>query len=386
MPGSPARSNCDGSSAMMQRSRAVLIVAPAPPPYGGMALQAQALAEGLGRAGVNVKLLPTNPSGPLWLCRLKGVRTLVQSIVFLLRLTRALSGGAQVVHLLAASHWYFWLRVAPTVVLARLFGRRIIMNYRGGEAPQFFKRFSWLIVPIVRRADAVVVPSGYLQRVFEEHGFHPEVVSNFVDQERFRYRQRDRLRPKLLVTRSLEPLYNVKMALEAFVLLQRKYSDATLDIVGSGSEETALKEWVRRQGLRGVCFHGAVPNERISDFLASADILLNPTNADNMPLNLLEAFAAGVPVVTTNVGGIPDLLGSVEAALLVNPNSPEEMAERVDELLCHSDLVVRLTERARLLCDQASWSRVGKRWREIYERGAAERESKDASAADQNVI
>src|SRR5581483_7754709 len=221
-----------------------------------------------------------------------------------------------------------------------------IMNYRGGEAPQFFKRFSWLIVPIVRRADAVVVPSGYLQRVFEEHGFHPEVVSNFVDQERFRYRQRDRLRPKLLVTRSLEPLYNVKMALEAFVLLQRKYSDATLDIVGSGSEETALKEWVRRQGLRGVCFHGAVPNERISDFLASADILLNPTNADNMPLNLLEAFAAGVPVVTTNVGGIPDLLGSVEAALLVNPNSPEEMAERVDELLCHSDLVVRLTERA----------------------------------------
>ena len=117
---------------------------------------------------------------------------------------------------------------------------------------------------MLRLADVIAVPSAYLLRVFERYQFHPVIIPNFVDLERFRFRQRIELEPKLLVTRNLEPLYNVKMALKAFAIVQKQYSRAHLDVVGGGSEEKALRNWVQRQGLKGIDFRGAVPKDRKS--------------------------------------------------------------------------------------------------------------------------
>jgi phenylacetate-CoA ligase len=344
----------------------VLIVGPFPPPYGGMALQAKALVERLQKDGISVELLPTNPSVSAILSRVKGLRTVVQSLLFLWNLTFGIS-RFRVIHILGASHWYFVLRVAPTVILAKLFGRRVILNYRGGEAPSFFARFRLLVSPILRLVDVIVVPSAYLLRVFKAYGHNPVIVPNFVDLRRFRYRRRDRLKPNLLVTRSLEPLYNIKMALNAFGLVQKRHPDARIDVIGGGSEEKSLRNWVRQQGLPGVFFHGAMPSEEIPAYLENADILLNPTNADNMPINLLEAFASGVPVVTTNVGGIPDLVGQDEAALTVNPNDVVSMAARIEQLLSQPQTVTRVTTRARSLCEQFNWEKVGRLWTELYD-------------------
>ena len=343
----------------------VLIVAPSPPPYGGMALQAKALAERLQKDGVNIELLATNPPVGRLLGRIKGVRTIVQSLWFLFNLVCGLSRH-RIVHLLGASHWYFFLRVIPTIVGARLFGRRVILNYRGGEAPVFFARYPRLVLPILRFAHSIVVPSQYLERVFQSHGHKPKVIPNFVDLERFRFRRRDGLKPNLLVTRSLEPLYNIRMALDTFALVSRLHPEARIDVVGGGSDEIALKTYVQQQGWSGVYFHGAVPNETIASYLDKADILLNPSNADNMPINLLEAFAMGVPVVTTNVGGIPDLVGYSDAALLVNPNDSTAMAASVEKLLVQPQTVARMTQRANALCGQMSWETVGRLWRELY--------------------
>ena len=357
-------------------SHPVLIVGPVPPPFGGMALQAKALFERLRNDGIDVELLATNPRLPAPISIIKGVRTLIQSIFFLWTLTRALL-RARVVHLLGASHWYFLLRVVPTMILGKLFGRRVILNYRGGEAPDFLARFTWLVVPMFRLADVIAVPSSYLLRVFERYHFHPTVIANFVDLKRFRFRQRDRLKPKLLVTRSLEPLYNVKMALEAFAIVQKKYPDAHIDVVGGGSQEIPLRDWVKRLGWTGIDFRGAVPNEEIPGYLDNADILLNPAYADNMPINLLEAFAAGVPVVTTNAGGIPDLVGQDEAALMVNSNDAASMAARIEQLLSQPQTVVRVTAQAKSLCEKLNWEKVGRLWIELYSAAGQCREAEN---------
>jgi len=346
----------------------ILIVGPVPPPYGGMALQAQALLERLRHDRIEADLIATNPPIPRFVAAIKGVRTLVQSAVFLGSLARALRRPA-VVHLLGASHWYFGLRVIPCLLFAKVFGRRTILNYRGGEAPRFFRRYRPLALPALRLADEIVVPSEYLQRTFNGHGIDVKIIPNFVDLGRFRFRPRERLRPKLLVTRTLEPLYNVQMALEAFAIVKRNYPDAELDIVGGGSQEVVLKGWVRGQGLAGVRFHGAVPNADMPKYLASADLLLNPSNADNMPITLLEAFAAGVPVVTTDVGGIPDLVGACEAALMVKPNDAMEMAARIDELLQDPEKAAQIVRNAKSLSDRMSWARVGPLWHELYRAG-----------------
>lgn len=332
-----------------------------------MAIQAQALVARLRQDGVDAQLLATNPRVISLLGRIRGLRTLIQGLLFLINLIRGLA-HSRVVHLLGASHWYFVLRVVPTVILAKLFGRRIILNYRGGEAPLFFSRFPRLVLPILRLVEGIAVPSSYLERAFNRLGFEVTIIPNFVDLRRFKFRQRNSIKPNLLLTRSLEPLYNIPMALRAFASIKQNYPEARLDVVGGGSEEAALKSMVQQHGWSDVYFHGAVPNDEIPKFLAAADILLNPTNADNMPINLMEAFAAGVPVVTTNVGGIPDLVGKEERVLMVDADDAAAMARCIDELLREPQLVARLTGQARTLCSQMSWEQVGKQWIEIYGR------------------
>ena len=169
-----------------------------------------------------------------------------------------------------------------------------------------------------------------------------------------------------MVTRNLEPMYNVKMALEAFGVVKERHPGARLDIVGSGAQEAELKRWVAEKGLEDVFFAGAVPNEEIARFLQAADILLNPSNVDNMPISLLEAFAFGVPVISTRVGGIPDLVGEEKAALLVEPGDYLRMAEKISELVKEPEKAKRLTAHAKDLCKDFTWDSVRSRLLEVY--------------------
>lgn len=352
----------------MKTGKSVLIVAPVPPPFGGMALQAQLLLRCLRNEGVSVHLLATNPTIFGTLQRVKGLRTVVQLFVFLGLLVWKLP-GTDVLHILAASNLYFFLRVIPSAFLGRFFGARVVINYRGGMAPKFFSHWTSVVKATFRVAHATTVPSLFLKRVFAEYGFSPSVVPNLVDLDHFERTQegasaaswrptRTASAPRLLVTRNFEPIYDVKTALQAFRLVKKKYPQARMDLVGAGSQEQELKQWIAESAVRDVIFHGAVPNHRIPAFLQHADVLVNPSLADNMPINLLEAFAAGVPVVSTRVGGIPDLVGDEKAALLVDPGDYQAMAEKIISLLATPEAAARLTGYAKELCKQFTWGAV----------------------------
>jgi glycosyltransferase involved in cell wall biosynthesis len=343
----------------------VAIVAPLPPPIGGMSLQGQALRENLQREQIDVVVIATNPPLPPSLARLRGVRTLLQTLLYLSSLARNLP-GVGVVHILAASYFFFFARVLPAVVIGRLLGVRVVLNYRGGEAPQFIAKFGLLVRPVLRFASIIVVPSAYLERCFLEHGIACAIVPNLIDLDRFKFRQRKHLQPTFLVSRNLEPMYNIQMALRAFELVKRRHSDAVIHVIGTGSEEKPLKSWAESRHLKDVFFHGAVPNEGMPEHYLKADILLNSSYIDNLPINLLEAFASGVPVISTNVGGIPDLVGDEKAALLVEANDHQAMAQKIESLLNNPGLVVELTVSARQLAGSYTWHHVRKKLLKTY--------------------
>jgi phenylacetate-CoA ligase len=330
-----------------------------------MALQAQALRERIHQEGFSVGVIPTNPRLPAFLEKLPGLRAIVKTGVYLVSLLRAVPRVA-VVHVLAASYFYFFARVTPAVFICRAFGRRVIVNYRGGEAFTFFRTYGWLARPTLRFASTITVPSIYLKRCFEEQGFACKIVGNLANIDRFRFRRRTQLEPKLVVTRSLEPMYNVQMALRAFQVVKKARPDATLDVIGTGSDEARLKAFVTDAAIHGVRFYGAVRNEDIPFFLDRADILLNPTNVDNLPMNLLEAFASGLAVVSTNAGGIADLLSGCDAASLVAPGDYLGMAERVLFLLNHPAEVESRALAGRKLAEEYSWERIRETVFDVY--------------------
>ena len=349
--------------------RALIVAAPPDWP-GGQAVQAARLLDGLAReAGVKAELLPIHPRLPgalQLLHEIKYVRTVVYTIAYvtllLLRLPRF-----DVAHVFAASYFSFVVTPAPAVLIAKLYGKPVLLNYHSGEAEDHLRRWPRSTRLIFGLADLVVVPSRYLVGVFARFGIEAEGVSNTAPLELFTFRDRRPLRPTLLSNRSLESHYNVADTLRAFALVERRVPDARLIVAGDGRERARLQALAAELGLKGVEFVGAAPPERMPELYDRADIFVNSSLVDNMPLSLIEAFACGLAVASSNAGGIPALVTGGETGLLSPCGDYEALATNVIRLLEDQRLAANLINRARSACQQYTWEAARGSWLKIYE-------------------
>jgi glycosyltransferase involved in cell wall biosynthesis len=345
---------------MNRQDTKVWIVAPASPPYGGMSLQAEKLAQKLAGEGVAVEVLPTNPTPPMGLAfvsRIPGLRTALREVQYLWSL-RAIRRGKGVVHHLSASDLFFFLHSAPLLLLAKGARSKLVLNYRGGKADGFLKSWSWVVVPLLRRAGEVAVPSAYLQRVFGRYGISCSLLPNIADTELFAFRERRELAPRLFVSRHLEPMYDTECVLRAFRRIQQAVPEATLGIAGDGVERSRLQGLVREWGLGGVTFYGAVPYAHLPALYGQHDIYINGSRVDNFPGALVEAACAGLPIVTTRAGGIPEMIEHGRNGLLADIGDDQGLAANVLQLLREPEVAHNMARAARTWAEQFSWRSI----------------------------
>jgi len=230
----------------------------------------------------------------------------------------------------------------------------------------------------MRWADVIVVPSGYLVEVFGRFGLPARYIYNIIELERFRYRERRPLSPVFLVSRLLEPLYNVACVLRAFHLIQRRYPEARLTVAADGYLRPKLERLAFKElKLKNTEFIGFVPFEKMPEMYDAADVYLTATNIDNMPSSITECMSSGLPVVTTDAGGIPYIVTHEETCLMVPRDDPEAMAAAALRLLEDNELAVRLTRQARESSRKFTWPAVRDEWVSLYHElargGSAER-------------
>lgn len=354
----------------------VCIVGPLPPPSGGMANQCEQLVRLLRADGVPVDLVCNNlPYWPSWIARVPLLRAMARLAPYLVRLWLA-TGRAQVVHVLANSGWAWHLFCATALVIARLRGTPVIVNYRGGQADAFFAGAPAHVLNGLRRVAMRVTPSAYLVRVFEKYGLDAEVIPNIIDLTRFSAAQRirDADAPHVVVARNLEPIYDLPTALHAFALIRRRLPKARLTIAGSGPELGRLEALASRLHVAdAVHFPGRIDHSAMPLLYATADCALNPSTVDNMPNSVLEAFASGVPVVSTDVGGVPDIVTHGVSGLLVPVSDPDAMAREVLRVLEDPGLASRLVAAAHAEVNRYSWPQVKGHWLSAYRRAARHR-------------
>jgi glycosyltransferase involved in cell wall biosynthesis len=347
----------------------IALVGPRPPPAGGMARLTALLEERLRAEGASVECVPTNPSWRGgWLGRVRGVRAAVRLLYYIGPLWQAI-GRADLVHLMANSGWSWHLHAVPAIWIGWLRRRPVVVNYHGGNAAPFLQRASGMVRFSMRRTAALVVPSGFLQQVFADFGMAAAVLPNPVDLDLFREAVRPDRRPgpHLVVTRNLEPIYDVDTALHTLRRLLPGLPDAWLSIAGDGDQRARLGQLADELGLaERVRFTGQLAREEIALLYASADVMLNTSRVDNLPGSVLEALASGVPVVTTDVGGIPYLVRNGETALLVPPGDPDAMAAAVRKVVLDPVLAGILRERGLQLVQQYAWPAVRARLRTCY--------------------
>jgi len=360
---------------------AVGLVGPLPPPSGGMANQTEQLARLLGEAGLDVELVQVNRElRPEWLERLRWLRAILRLLPYGIRLWRC-SGRVDVMHVMANSGWSWHLHAVPAIWIAHARGVPVIVNYRGGEAGAFLARQSKWVRPSLRRAHAVIVPSGFLESVFRRFGVKTEIVPNIVDLSRFHPAPMRADGHHLIVTRNLEGLYDIGTALHAFSQVARAFPDATLSIAGSGPKLSDLRRLAAELGVESrVRFTGRLDNERIAELYRQADVVLNPSTADNMPNALLEAMASGVPIVSTDVGGIPFLVEDRESALLVPPRDPARMAAMAIEVLSSPELARQLRAAGIERAAQFTWREIRPVLFAVYARALGVESLRECSA------
>lgn len=252
----------------------------------------------------------------------------------------------------------------------RLARKPFILTLHGGGLPAFARRWPRRVRSILRGASIVTVPSEYLRQQMRPYRSDLELVPNALDLNTYDFKLRTRPKPILIWVRAFHQIYNPSMAARVVALLARDLPGVHLTMIGPDKGDRSL-EAVRREASRlgvadRVLIRGKVPKSAVGDHVGSGDIFLNTTNIDNSPVSVLEAMACGLCVVSTDVGGIPNLLTDGEDALLVPPNDPEAMAGAIRRVLSESGLAERLSRNGRRRVEEFDWSLILPKWEALF--------------------
>ena len=345
-------------------AKGIAVLGPFPPRPGGVSIQCATLADQLQSAGANVTRINTDV--PSLRQRGRWGRWLlpfaqIPSLVWRMWRTRQ---QWDILHVHPASWWGFM----PAVVglLAKSWGKRLVLSYHGGSIAKFFADWTWLIRPVLNHYDKILALTPTHARIFEDYGFQAQIVPNIVPVETFSFRPRGPLSPKILWLRQLEPRYRPEDALQIFSALRKIHPDATLTMAGGGSLAAKMAKEIKDRGLEGITLTGQLPPAGIPSAYAAADIFLNTSAFDNLPLTLIEASASGLPIVSSNVGGIPDLVTDGKNGLLAPVGDVKAMTDAILRLLANPAMAQRLSIAARQNAECFAWPHIAPQLAEVY--------------------
>lgn len=263
-----------------------------------------------------------------------------------------------------SSFWYA-LMVSQ---LCRMLGVKYIPILRGGNLPHRLDQSPRLSKMLFNHAYKNVAPSGYLMHAFEQRNY-PNLlfIPNTIELSNYPYLpNRSVASPKLLWVRSFASLYNPKMAVDVLKELQKTYPEAELCMVGpdkDGSLE-ATRTYAEQQGV-DVTFTGKLSKQDWISLSKDYNVFINTTSFDNTPVSVIEAMCLGLPVVTTNVGGIPFLLQDRKTALLVDDNATQQMTQAITELTENPEFRAQIVSNARTYVEGFDWEVVKEMWSEV---------------------
>lgn len=233
-----------------------------------------------------------------------------------------------VFHVHCCSGWGF-LPAVVGVSVGRRLKKRVILTYHGGGANDFLARHKRLVRRYLNKTDTNIVLSGFLGQVFDKYQIPYTIIPNIIELDESHFRQRNPIQPHFICIRTLDPLYNHFCIIKAFQLVKQQVPNSTLTLVGGGTIRAELEQFVKEQNVQDVTFTGRVDNSQIHDYLKRADIMLSAPFVDNMPVSLLEAFNAGLLVISTNVGGVPFMITHGRNGLLVDSDNFQQLASQM---------------------------------------------------------
>lgn len=249
-------------------------------------------------------------------------------------------------------------------LICRVLKLKYIPILRGGNLPERLKSSPKLSKSIFKNAFINVAPSLYIKSNFETYGFHNIIcIPNSIVLKNYKFKERTFDNISLLWVRSFSKIYNPLLAIDILKALKDLHFNAKLCMVGPDSDGSLqeAKDYADALGVE-VIFTGKLTKDEWSSISEKYNFFINTTNFDNMPVSVIEAMALGLPIVSTNVGGMPFLIEHYENGILVAPNNVDDFVRAIIRLVNEPRQTNLLVNKARAKVEYFDWAKVEKQW------------------------
>jgi glycosyltransferase involved in cell wall biosynthesis len=247
-----------------------------------------------------------------------------------------------------------------------MFYLKYIPILHGGSLPERISKSNILSNLLFKNSYKNIAPSHYLKDEFEKKGYQTTMIPNILEVDNYMYLERKEINPKLFWVRAFKEIYNPTLAIHVLELVKKEYPKAILCMVGPFVDDSydktlaLLKEYKLEDSVE---FTDVLLKEAWHKKSVDYDIFINTTNFDNTPVSVMEAMALGLPVVSTNVGGIPYLIENKKDGLLVEKNDPQQMTEAIIDIIKGKHPT--LTQKAKEKVETFDWDTVKHKWFKI---------------------
>lgn len=249
-------------------------------------------------------------------------------------------------------------------LLCKTLNLKYIPILHGGNLPNRLTASPKLSNSIFKNAHINIAPSKYIKTAFEKQGYTNIIcIPNSIDIRNYPFKLRNFKTVKLLWVRSFSEIYNPILAVKILKNLQDEAINVSLCMVGPDNDGSLqkTKDFAKALGVE-VTFTGKLSKSEWISLSKDYTIFINTTNFDNMPVSVIEAMALGLPVLSTNVGGLPFLIENNFDGILVNPNSEYEFVQAVKKVLLNPESSRKMTSNAREKAERYDWNIVKKLW------------------------
>lgn len=252
--------------------------------------------------------------------------------------------------------------------IARLLKVKYIPILHGGNLPERLEKSPKMCKLIFENSKKNIAPSTYLQKAFAKKGYRSILIPNTIDIKDYIFKERKEIKPNILYVRAFAKIYNPVLAIRVLKNIQKVYPKATLCMVGPDRDGTLeqVKNEISKGSLEdSVRLTGVLPKEEWHKLSEDYDVFINTTDVDNTPVSLIETMALGMPIVSTNVGGIPDLMEDKTDCFLVEANDEAAMASAILELLKNENKTNQFSLKGREKAENMDWEIVKSQWEKI---------------------
>ena len=251
--------------------------------------------------------------------------------------------------------------------LCKLFKLKYVPILHGGNLPERLKKSPNKSRFLFGNALVNIAPSNYTKLAFEAKAYCKLIgIPNSIELENYSFHNKAFGEIKMLWVRSFSSLYNPNLAIDVLFQLQQKGVKSSLCMIGPDNDGSLLiaKKYAKSLNV-DVEFTGKLAKEEWINRAKEFNIFINTTNYDNMPVSVLEAMALGLPVISTNVGGIPYLIAHSENGILVPPNNTNAFVNAILDLKNNTNKANKIAIAARNTVKQYDWEVVKLQWKSI---------------------